>query len=389
VILSWLVLAAASVLLFLSAWIVVPAWNYPLLVLAVGGTEYSPWLCAGSVLVCVLARGRSRSSRAAFLIAGCAALISSIPLARAPFALRRFDLEMTRALGDGFLNDVPAASLLRMRPRPIVVADLFRPIEWGDAAVVRGIPVASPQGQPLTATVYRPRARGRFPAIVQIHGGSWQHGDANEQDWFARYFAARGYVVFSIEYRLAPRWQWPAQSEDVRTAFDWVRRHAGDYRADASRLAVVGRSAGAHLAMLTAFGQPPQALRAVVSFYGPVDLAGGYREPPSPDPMGVRALEAAFLGGTPDSVPDRYRDASPITYVAGKLPPTLIINGGRDHVIAPRWGRLLHDRQLANGTVSALLEIPWAEHSFDSVENGPSAQIALYYTERFLAWALR
>jgi acetyl esterase/lipase len=389
VILSWLVLAAASVVLFLSLWIVVPAWNYPLLVLAVGGTEYSPWLCLCSVLICVLARGRSRPSRAAFAIAGCAALISSIPLARAPFALRRFDLEMARALGDGFLNDVARTSLERMRPRPIVVSELFRPIEWGDATVVRGIPVASPKGQPLTATIHRPRSQGRFPAIVQIHGGSWQHGDANEQDWFARYFAARGYVVFSIEYRLAPRWQWPAQIDDVRNAFDWIHRHADDYQADMSRLAVVGRSAGAHLAMLAAFGPQPQAVRAVVSFYGPVDLAGGYREPPSPDPMGVRALEEAFLGGTPDSVPSNYRDASPISYVSARQPPTLIIIGGRDQVIAPRWGRLLHDRQLANGTISALLEIPWAEHSFDSVENGPSAQIALYYTERFLAWALR
>ncbi len=57
-------------------------------------------------------------------------------------------------------------------------------------------------------------------------------------------------------------------------------------------------------------------------------------------------------------------------------------------MIAPQWGRLLHDRQLATGTPSALLEIPWAEHSFDSVDNGPSSQIALYSTERFLAWAL-
>ncbi len=155
----------------------------------------------------------------------------------------------------------------------------------------------------------------------------------NEQDWFARYFASHGYVVFSIEYRLAPKWQWPAQIEDVHTAFAWVRQHAAEYSADPSRMAAIGRSAGAHLAMLAAFGPHAEPLSAVVSMYGPVDLAAGYRDPPRPDPMDVRALEEAFLGGTPDSIPAKYRDASPITYVTRTLPPTLIVNTAADAIM--------------------------------------------------------
>ena len=68
--------------------------------------------------------------------------------------------------------------------------------------------------------------------------------------------------------------------------------------------------------------------------------------------------------------------------------PTLLIYGTRDHIVEARFGRMLHERLLATGTTSVLLEIPWAEHAFDAVANGPSAQIALYYTERFLAWAV-
>jgi len=126
----------------------------------------------------------------------------------------------------------------------------------------------------------------------------------------------------------------------------------------------------------------------VVSYYGPVDLIDGYRNTPRPDPLDVRSIETAFLGGTPDQMPDRYREASPITYVSRRLPPSLLIYGGRDHVVLPRFGAMLNDRLHAAGATSVLLTIPWAEHAFDAIPNGPSGQLSLYYTEQFLEWAL-
>jgi acetyl esterase/lipase len=71
------------------------------------------------------------------------------------------------------------------------------------------------------------------------------------------------------------------------------------------------------------------------------------------------------------------------------VPPTLLVYGARDHIVAPRFGHELDERLRQAGAVSVLLEIPWAEHAFDALPNGLSGQIALYYTERFLAWALR
>ena len=387
-ILSWLIFAAAGVLLFASAWTVLPAWTYALLIFGIGAPEVSAWLCAASLVVCVLARGSSRLSKAAFLMAASAVILASIPLGRAPFAISRFDAEMTRALGDNFLEGVPAPVVRGMRERPIQVVDLFRGIPAGEANVTSGIRFASPDGKPLTMTVYRPNGNGHFPSIVQIYGGAWQSGAPHDSAQFARYFAARGYVVFAVDYRHAPRWTWPAQIDDVRTAIEWVRVHAGDYNADSSRIAVIGRSSGAQLALISAYGPRAPRVRAVVSYYGPVDLAEGYRHPPQPDPLDARAVEETFLAGTPDSAPDRYRDASPITYVTRPLPPTLLVYGGRDHIVEARFGRMLHERLLATGTTSALLELPWAEHAFDLVPNGVSGQISLYYTERFLAWAL-
>jgi acetyl esterase/lipase len=153
-------------------------------------------------------------------------------------------------------------------------------------------------------------------------------------------------------------------------------------------MALLGRSAGAQLALVAAYQGTP-LVRAAVGYYGPTDLAEGWREPPRPDPLDVRSILESYLGGPPDRVPIAYHDASPVTYVTRQVPPTLLIYGSRDHVVEARFGRELHDRVREAGAASVLLEIPWADHAFDAIPNGLSAQIALYYTERFLAWALR
>jgi acetyl esterase/lipase len=96
-----------------------------------------------------------------------------------------------------------------------------------------------------------------------------------------------------------------------------------------------------------------------------------------------------LIGGTPEQLPERYAEASPITYATRPLPPTLLIYGRRDHSVEAKYGARLGERLAATRTPVAYLEIPWAEHAFDEVFNGPSSQVALFYTERFLAWATR
>jgi acetyl esterase/lipase len=97
----------------------------------------------------------------------------------------------------------------------------------------------------------------------------------------------------------------------------------------------------------------------------------------------------AFLGGTPDELPEQYAKASPASYVTRPLPPTLLVHGSRDHIVEVRFARNMYNRLGATGTTRVLLEIPWAEHAFDAIFNGLSNQLALYYTERFLDWALK
>ena len=386
-----LLLVAALVLVFLTSWIFLPPPNRSLLALAVGAPEASAWLVLVGLLLCLVTvgvGGRSALAHSTFVLAASATVLSSVPLARSPSTARRFNRAMSAALGDDYLNAVPPERRAAMRPAPVVLADLFRGIDVGAARITRGIPCASPAGEHLTVDVYRPLADGPHPSVVQIYGGAWQRGAPADDAAFATYLAARGFVVFAVDYRHAPRWRWPAQIDDIRSALGWIREHGREYGGDAGRLALVGRSAGAHLAMTAAYQLGAPAISAVVSYYGPVDLTEGYLDPPRPDPLDIRSIETALLGGTPDQMPDRYHDASPISYAARRAPPSLLIYGGRDHIVLPRFGAMLGARLRAVDATSVFLEIPWAEHAFDVLPNGPSAQLALYYTERFLAWAL-
>jgi acetyl esterase/lipase len=201
--------------------------------------------------------------------------------------------------------------------------------------------------------------------------------------------AARGWTVFAVEYRLAPVYRFPAQIEDVRAALRFVEREGARLEADPRRIVLLGRSAGGHLAMLAAYGRTTPGVVGVISYYGPSDLIGGYREPPLPDPIDVRRTLERFLGTSPAAAEALYRSASPASYARRALPPTLLVHGGRDNVVEAKFARRL-DRELrAAGNRSVLVEIPWSGHAFDLIFRGPGNQLALYFTERFAAWTVR
>jgi acetyl esterase/lipase len=372
----------AALLLFFAIWIVVPAPNVWLLPLSVVVPELSPALLGLSVIVVLLSFRRKGVNKLAMLFALAAAGISAIPLSQLSATIRVFNREMAANLPAKRDTPVP-----NMRLAPFSVRDLFLGFETGNPRVMRGIQFSTPEGLPLVLDIYRPPTTGRFPMLLQIHGGAWQRGTKADDETFARYFANQGYVVISIEYRLAPRWQWPSQQQDVRAAIDWIRSHESTHEGDPARLALVGRSAGAQLALITAYYDNP-GVHAVVSYYGPTNLVEGWSNPPNPDPLSVQSTLESFLGGPPKGVPHRYTEASPVSFASAASPPTLQIQGLRDHVVRPEFPRQLHEQLKKAGAHSVLLQLPWAEHGFDLIPQGMGGQLALFYTERFLASVL-
>lgn len=382
----------SAVGLFLSLWTIVPAPTLFLFPLAVGAPEISPWLVGINAIALLLTIFRLQQGwlyNTSLVCSSIALILSLLPLLQFPAANWRIAAEIKSVLGVDYLAAIPQVEQAQLRSKPFILADAFRGIPLREIRTSDGVVFANPDGVQLKLNLYRPMQTGKYPAIVILYGGAWQRGSPNSDREFSRYMAAQGYCVVAIDYRHAPKYRFPAQLEDVATALSYIQTHANEWEIDINRIALMGRSAGAHLALLYAYNSPPVPIRAVVNYYGPINLLRGYYDPPFPDPINVRAILRAFLGGTPDELTELYRQASPINYVKPNLPPSLLVYAGRDHIVEAKFGRFLYKQLQSTGNRAIMLEIPWAEHAFDAVFNGVSNQLALYYTERFLAHTLK
>jgi acetyl esterase/lipase len=220
---------------------------------------------------------------------------------------------------------------------------------------------------------------------MMVHGGGWSSGRPDDLPDLARYLAAHGYVVAAPEYRLAPASTFPAAIDDLRAAVAFLRGRARAWGADPDGLVLIGRSAGAHLALLLAYTAPVNAVRGVVSLYGPADLRFGWEHRGNPRVYdGTGAIEA-FLGGTPSSVPDAYAAASAYALASASAPPTLLIHGRKDELVWVEQSRRLAARLGELRRPHLLLELPWATHACDFALVGPCGQLTVYAVERFLA----
>jgi acetyl esterase/lipase len=385
-----MILMLSIVIFFLTVWIILPAPTFYLLKFGVVAPEISPWLFVLNTITLFLSLFfiyQPQLKQIIYIFSLIGLVICSWPLFSIIPTQIQMDAAMSEELGADYQTKIPVEIKRNMRKKPFVLADVFRGIPLSKTRHITGINFATPAEVPLKMEVYQPPKVGIYPAIVFIYGGGWQSGNPSVKPEFNRYMAARGYTVFAIDYRHAPKYKFPAQLDDVRSALDFIRSHAAEYEADTDKMVLFGRSAGAHLAMLAAYQPDAPPIRAVVNYYGPVNLTKGYNQPPIPDPINSRAVLKAFLGGTPQQLPKLYETASPINYVKPSLPPTLLIYPSRDGVVKAKFGRQMYEK-LRDKNTAVFLEIPWAQHSFDSIFSGVSNQLALYYTERFIAWAV-
>ena len=388
---GWWLASILSILgLFLSLWIVIPAPTFSLLPLAVCAPELSPWLIAidGIALAIAILTNKSGWFSLVLVCSSLGLFLSLLPLIQFPATERMFKAEVEQVLGTDYLEHIPQVIKDKMRPKPLVIADVFRGISYPDIRITRGLVFASPDGVDLKLNIYRPFATGKHPTIIIIYGGAWRTGSPNNYEQFSSYMAAQGYTAIAIDYRHAPKYKFPKQLEDVETALEYIQTHADDLEVDLNKIAIMGRSAGGHLATLAAYRQNTISFKAIVNYYAPVDLADGYDDLPVPDPIGVRTILENFIGGSPTEKPELYHQASLTTYLRADSPPSLLVYPSRDHLVQAKFGKGLYDKLKATDNPAILLEIPWAEHAFDAVFFGVSNQLALYYTERFLAFKL-
>jgi acetyl esterase/lipase len=224
--------------------------------------------------------------------------------------------------------------------------------------------------------VFRPlkNSGSRIPAVVFIHGGGWAAGDKS-LDWpLAQHVAREGFVTVAVEYRLSPEAKYPAAVHDIKSALRWMRAHVAEFGIDTMRIAVCGSSAGGQLAALVGVtngvaqfeGEGPNrdrssAVHTIINIDGYSDFT--LSEKTTSDTIPSRpSSEARWLGGTYQTYPDTWREASPLTYVRPQTPPVLFINSS---LVRYRAGR---DEMIAEltkfGVVSQAVTFPDTPHPF-------------------------
>lgn len=117
--------------------------------------------------------------------------------------------------------------------------------------------------KPLMATLYRPRGRGPFAAVVEVHGGAWTSKDRFNNTATAKSLAASGIVVMSIEFRMPPQAPYPASLQDINFAVRWLEFHAREFDSDAQRVGLYGTSSGGNQALLAAMRPNDPRYRAL------------------------------------------------------------------------------------------------------------------------------
>ncbi len=266
------------------------------------------------------------------------------------------------------------------------------------------LPYASRDGADLLLDLYLPPKpiRRPIPIILFVHGGGWSGGTRTTGPDFERFFARDGFAMASIEYRLTPSITFPANVEDVRTSVRWLKANAAAHGLDPDRICLWGTSAGGHLAAVA--GLAPRGMfegrdnlnqtstvRCVLDAYGPTRFdvmdaqdeterptrqppvvtiivgggrrgaAGGRGATPHDDPA---SPESRLLGAAVQTVPERVRAASPITYVGKEAPPFLIMHGLSDSSVPHGQSLLLYDALKREGHDVTLRLVEGLPHTF-------------------------
>jgi acetyl esterase/lipase len=378
----------AVVFLFGAFLVLVPAQTTLLWKLEILAREQGHWFAVGALLVAAIGLfpgRRTSTQRAAALVTGLAAVVLALPAFRAA-AMASSVRSAVAVFGDTTPMSRDGAPSLTT---PMSLVALFTQPAMSEAPPTRH-PYLAANGDTLALDLYAPAGvTTPPPVIVVIHGGSWHGGTRADLAELGRYLAARGYAVASISYRFWPRHTYPAAREDVQRALAMLRDSAESLKLDATRMVLLGRSAGGHLALLAAYADTSSSIRGVVALYPVADMRWGYDHPTNPRVLNSTATLEGFLGGSPSAVPGRYEEASPTTHIGPGSPSTVLIHGGGDELVFPEHTRRVAERLQTAGVKHMVLAMPWATHGCDYFINGPCGQLTTYVVERFVAAVTR
>jgi len=244
----------------------------------------------------------------------------------------------------------------------------------GIAADLRDVPYAQPAGVRLTFDAHIPDGTGPFPAAILVHGGGWVAGDKQQYiNYLFKPLADAGFAWFSINYRLAPQYRFPAPAEDVERAVRFIKANAAKYKIDPKRIALIGESAGGHLVSYVGVRHPRKSrVAAVVAMYGIHDFVTACQQwQPVPDEIfklfGISAIDS--------STQPFLLKASPVTYVRRDAPPFLLIHGSQDEDVPYAQSVEMCDKLRRARASCELMRIEGAPHWHGPLGESPGVPV--------------
>jgi acetyl esterase/lipase len=252
------------------------------------------------------------------------------------------------------------------------------------------LPYGTDNNPRQTLDLYLPKKiNSPVPVIMWIHGGGWKNG--SKERLKGLWLIEHGYAIASINYRLIPDHQWPAQIDDCRSAVRFLRKNALKYNLNPDQIIAWGGSAGGHLAALLGTQFPPtkerisSRVQAVIDWYGPTDLL---TMPPNvvskkrPLEKVSQSNGAKLLGQTVRDVPHLAKEASALWNVSKDDPPFLIMHGDKDPGVPIEQSLRLHEKQKQAGAPSELFIVKNAGHGGKRFFTPEANQVILKFLEK-------
>jgi acetyl esterase/lipase len=244
-----------------------------------------------------------------------------------------------------------------------------------DIEEIKNIEYKNINGKSLQLDIYKPKNIDKAaPLLVFIHGGGWKGGQRSDYLVYLVAFAKRGYITATVSYRLLKDGPYPACVEDITDAVRWFYSNGEKYGYDPDRIALIGGSAGGHLALLAAYewknpdlyrnstdvSENHHRIKAVVDIYGPYDLTTEYAR--------NHPLVTSFIAHSFEEAPELYREASPKQYLDKNDPPTMILHGTSDDLVPISQSDQFKARLDSLGVPAVYYRLPLWPHTMDIVK---------------------
>lgn len=252
--------------------------------------------------------------------------------------------------------------------------------------VYEQVPMRGYPNVAMKMDILQPKSKEKLPAVVFVTGGGFINANKDNGLQLRMYLAESGYVVSSIEYRVAPTARFPEPLEDVKASIRYLKANADKFGIDPDRVGIVGSSAGGYLTAMagTTSGTKTfdkgenlgvdSSVKAAVDLYGLSDLTrigDDYDENVRKAHASAGATEALWVNGSPVfggkdggilANREAAEKANPIHYITKNSAPMLLMHGTADTVVSPSQTDLLFQALQKEGIPSKRYLVEGAAH---------------------------